>query len=82
MTLTEASYSEGEVLAGSVIPSPPMRAGSARRSRSTSDTSCSVIAGIRTLAIARSSGFSSSAISGSVLRKYVHRCRNPKAKAA
>ena len=50
-----------------------MRTGNARRSRSVSVTWCSKRDGIRTSEMARSKGFSKSVMSGSVLKKYVHR---------
>ena len=71
VTLTEASYSEEEVATGSVNPRSSMRTRKPRRSRSTLVTVWSVTAGMRTSFIARSSGFSNSAISGNVLRKNV-----------
>ena len=77
MTLIEASYSLGEALAGSISPSPPMRTGSARGSRSASVIALSVIAGMRKSVIARSNGLNKSAMSGCVLR-----CRSPNVNAA
>ena len=64
----------------SVNPRPPVRTGTPRRSRSTLVTVLSVTAGMRTSFIARSSGFSNSAISGNVLRKNVQRCSRPNRK--
>ena len=63
MTLTEASYSLGEALAGSISPSPPMRTGSVISSRSALVIARSVIACMRASVIARSNGSNNSAIS-------------------
>ena len=82
VALMDASYSCWDWLAGFTRPRLPMPTGSARRSRSVSATWCSKRAGIRTSEMARSVGSSKSAMSESVLKLYVYRCRRPNVKAA
>ena len=82
MTVTDASYSRDDDSDGFARPSPPIRTGSASKLRSSVETWWSVMAGISTSVIARSSGASRSVISGRVLKEYVHRLRRPKVKAA
>ena len=79
----DAWYCRSASWLGFIIPSPPSLTGSAKRSLSLGVVQWwSVIDGIKTSAMARSRGSSRSSISGSVLRKYVHRCRKPNVKAA
>ena len=73
VALMDVSYSCRDWLTGFTRPRPPMRTGNARRSRSVSVTWCSKRDGIRTSEMARSKGSSKSAMSGSVLKKYVRR---------
>ena len=68
VTLIEALYSLVAFQHGFVRPSPPSLTGSASNSRSAGEQACPVMAGMRTLPIARSSGSSSSSMSGNVLR--------------
>ena len=80
--MVDVAYSEAAAYIGFVNPRPLSRTGSAKRSLSICVHSCSMIDGIRASATARSNGSSSSSMSGSVLKKYVHRCLKPKVKAA
>ena len=73
MTVTDASYSRDDDSDGFLRPSPPIRTGSASKLRSSVETWWSVMAGISTSVIARSSGARRSVISGRVLKEYVHR---------
>ena len=82
VTLTEASYSEDEVTTGSVNPRPLARTEKQGWSCSILLTVWSVTADMRTSLITRSIGSSNSAISDSVLKKYVQRCRRAKVTAA
>ena len=82
MTLTEASYSEDKVTTGSVNTRPLSRTERQGWSCSILVTVWSVTADMRTSLIARSIGSSNSAISVSVLKKYVQRYRRAKVTAA
>ena len=80
--MVDIAYSGASACIVFVNPRPPIRTGNAKRSLSVYVHSYSMIDGVRASATARSNGSSRSSMSGSVLRKYVHRCLKPRVKAA